>query len=90
MMLLVPILSALIPGIIILTLTWLLNKKGLSIYVRMFPGVLAMIAALIIFYVGFVTVRGFEGGAYGILSFILFIFSIISLFMGIKYTKVVR
>jgi hypothetical protein len=90
MMLLVPILTALIPGIIILTLTWLLNKKGLSLYVRMFPGVLAMIAALIIFYVGFVTVRGFEGGAYGILSFILFIFSIISLFMGIKYTKVVR
>lgn len=90
MMLLVPILTAFIPGIIILTLTWWLSKKGLSLYVRVIPGILAMIAALILFYVGFVTIRGFEGGAFGILSFILFIFSVISLFMGKKYTTVYR
>ncbi|MEH7458033.1 YesK family protein [Bacillus sp. JJ1127] len=31
---------------------------------------------------GFVKIRGFEGGAYGILSFFLIIFSIISFFIG--------
>lgn len=88
MLLLVPILTAFILGIIILTLTWWLSKIGISLYVRMIPGMLAMIAALILFYVGFVTIRGFEGGAFGILSFILFILFIISLFTGKKNTIV--
>lgn len=88
MLLLVPILTAFILGIIILTLTWWQSKIGISLYVRMIPGMLAMIAALILFYVGFVTIRGFEGGAFGILSFVLFILSIISLFMEKKNTIV--
>ncbi|GIN99148.1 hypothetical protein J6TS1_50180 [Siminovitchia terrae] len=49
-----------------------------SLFVRMIPGMLTVIAAIILFYVGFVNIRGFEGAAYGILGFFLVIFAIIS------------
>jgi hypothetical protein len=86
MMLLAPFLMALIPGFIILTLTWWFNKKGFSLFGRMLPGILAIIAAIILFYIGFVNIRGFEGGGYGILGFFLIIFAIISLVIGKKDT----
>jgi hypothetical protein len=82
MMFLGPILIALIPGIIILTVTWWFSKKGFSLCVRMLPGIIAIIVAVILFYIGFVKIRGFEGGAYGIVSLHLFIFSIISFVIG--------
>ena len=78
MMLLVPFLIAIIPGIIILLLTWWFTKKGLPLFGKLLPGSLALIASVVLFYVGFVSIRGFEGGAYGILSIILFIFSVLS------------
>lgn len=43
----------------------------------MFPGFLALIASVVLFYVGFVSIRGFEGGVYGTLNIILFIFSVL-------------
>jgi hypothetical protein len=86
MMLLAPFLMALIPGFIILTLTWWFSKKGFSLFGRMLPGILAIIAAIILFYIGFVNIRGFEGGGYGILGFFLIIFAIISLVIGKKDT----
>lgn len=75
-------LVALIPGIIILTLTWWFSKKGFSLFVRILPGIFLIIAAAILFYIGFVNIRGFEGGAYGILSFFLIIFAITSFVIG--------
>ena len=75
---------ALIPGIIILTLTWWFSKKGFSLFVRMLPGILALIVAAILFYIGFFNIRGFEGAAYGILSFFLLTFAITSFVVGKK------
>ena len=83
-MLLVPFLTALIPGFIIVVLTRWLSKKGLSLYIRMLPGILLIIIAAILFYIGFVNIRGFEGGVYGVLSFFLVIFAIISFAIGRK------
>lgn len=81
-----PFLMALIPGIIVLTLTWWFSKKGFSLFVKMLPGILLVIAAIIVLYIGFVKIRGFEGGAYGILGFFLIIFAIISFAIGKKDT----
>ncbi|MBT2757535.1 hypothetical protein J7E71_16710 [Mesobacillus foraminis] len=86
MMLLVPILTALVPGIIILLLTWWFSQKGFPFVIKMLPGILLIIAAVILFYIGFVNIRGFEGGAYGITGFTLTIFSIISFSIGKKDT----
>ncbi|RCW64218.1 YesK family protein [Saliterribacillus persicus] len=90
MMLLVPFLTALIPGIIILTLTYWFSKKGFSLFVRMLPGMISLIVAVIFFYIGFVNIRGFEGGSYGFLGFFIIIFSIISFVVGQSDRNVVR
>ncbi|QGH34472.1 hypothetical protein GI584_10720 [Gracilibacillus salitolerans] len=82
MMLLGPFLMALILGIIILTFTWWFSNKGFTLFVRMLPGTIAIIVAVILFYIGFVNIRGFEGGAYGFIGFFLTIFSIISFVLG--------
>ncbi|MGE7092494.1 hypothetical protein ACQKII_13835 [Lysinibacillus sp. NPDC048646] len=47
MMLVGPLLMALIPGILILTITWWLVKKDSSFLVKSLPGALAIIAAAI-------------------------------------------
>ncbi|MCP3031490.1 hypothetical protein LF817_14290 [Halobacillus sp. A1] len=84
MMLYGPLLVSLIPGIIVLTLTWWFSKKGFSLFVRMLPGCFLTIIAAILFYHGFVNIRGFEGAAYGILCFFLIIFALASFAMGVK------
>ncbi|MFD6207495.1 YesK family protein [Peribacillus sp. NPDC060253] len=89
MMILVPLLMTLIPGMIILTLTWWLSKRGCPLLLKMLPGIIAIIAAFILFYIGFVHIRGFEGAAYGFLSFFLIIFAFISFLIG-KKVSVIR
>ncbi|MET3322728.1 UNVERIFIED_ORG: hypothetical protein ABIC97_005881 [Peribacillus simplex] len=42
---------------------------------------------MILFYIGYVNIRGFEGAAYGILSVFLICFAIISLIMAKKPSK---
>ncbi|MGE8082158.1 YesK family protein [Peribacillus loiseleuriae] len=84
MMILGPFLMAIVPGIIILLLTWWFSKINLSLFVRIIPGILTVIAAIILFYIGFVKIRGFEGAGYGILAFFLIIFAIISFVMANK------
>ena len=79
-----PLLMSLIPGIVILLVTWWFKRMNFSLFVRIIPGVLTVIAALILFYIGFVNIRGFEGGAYGILAFFLVIFAIISFIIAKK------
>ncbi|WP_181350025.1 YesK family protein [Thalassobacillus sp. CUG 92003] len=84
MMLYGPLLVSLIPGIIVLALTWWFRKKEFSLLMRMLPGCLLTIGAVILFYIGFVNIRGFEGAAYGILSFLLILFAITSFAIGLK------
>ncbi|MET3683180.1 Zn-dependent protease with chaperone function [Alkalibacillus flavidus] len=86
MMVAAPFLMALIPGIIIMTLSWWFNKKDFHQFIRMLPGILLIIAAVVLFYIGFVTIRGFEGAAYGLLSFLLIIFAFFSFAIGNKDT----
>ena len=82
MFFLVPFLMALIPGVIISLVTWWFGKKGYPLCVRMLPCTVLSIVAVISFYIGYVYVRGFEGALYGILSFFLIIFAIISFAIG--------
>jgi hypothetical protein len=84
MMFLVPFLIALIPGVIIFLVTWTLAKKGYALSVRMLPGILLITFSLVVFYIGFVHIRGFEGALYGILSFFLIMFALISMVIGKK------
>ncbi|WP_237049360.1 YesK family protein [Lentibacillus amyloliquefaciens] len=79
-----PLLMSLIPGVVILLVTWWFKKMNFSLFVRIIPGVLTVIAAIILFYIGFVNIRGFEGAAYGILAFFLVIFAIISFLLAKK------
>lgn len=80
-MILVPFLMAVVPGIVILVVTWWFKKMNLSLFVRTIPGILTVIAAIILFYIGFVNIRGFEGAAYGILASFLVVFAIASFIM---------
>ncbi|WP_018930719.1 hypothetical protein [Gracilibacillus lacisalsi] len=82
MMLLAPFLIALIPGLIILALTWWFSQKGFSLSIRLLPGIITIIAAVVLFYIGFVNIRGFEGASYGFLGFFLGMFSIVSFVLG--------
>ncbi|WP_226528725.1 hypothetical protein [Metabacillus niabensis] len=84
MFFLVPFLIASILGIIMSMVTWWFSKNGYSLFVRMLPGTVLGVFAIICFYVGFAFIRGFEGGVYGILSFFLIIFAIISIIIGRK------
>lgn len=78
---------SLIPEVVTLLITWWFKRMNFSLFVRIIPGVLTVIAALILFYIGFVNIRGFEGGAYGILAFFLAIFAIISFIIAKKGVK---
>ncbi|WP_236712671.1 YesK family protein [Peribacillus muralis] len=50
----------------------------------MLPGITAIMAAFILFYIGFVHIRGFEGAAYGFLSFFVMLFAFLSFLIGKK------
>ncbi|RSL30495.1 hypothetical protein D7Z54_25670 [Salibacterium salarium] len=68
-----------VPGVLVLLLTWWFRKLNLSLFARIVPSILIVIAAIILFYIGFLNSRGFEGAAYGILAFSLIGFAIMSL-----------
>ncbi len=88
-MLLGPFLTALIPGVVILTVTRWFSKKDFSFFIKMLQETLAIIAAIILCYIGLVNMRGFEGFAYGSLGFFLMIFAIISFVIEKKSTRLV-
>lgn len=77
-----PLLMSLTPGIIAVVLSWWFYKKHFPLFVRVSPAILLTISAGIVFYIGYVHVRGFQGGAYLLLSFFLVIFAIISFVIG--------
>lgn len=82
MMILIPFLMAVVPGIVILLITWWFKKQEFSLFVRSTPGILSIISAMVLFYIGFVGIRGFEGAAYGFVAFFLVLFSIASFIMA--------
>ncbi|MBY0200152.1 hypothetical protein H7U05_23130 [Priestia megaterium] len=84
MMIGVPLLIALIPGVIVLFSTWLFRRMRWGIAVRMIPAILTVIAAIVLFYIGYIEVRGFEGAAYLFLAVFLILFAIISFVMAKK------
>lgn len=78
----VPLIVAVVSGLIILLFTWWFKKINLPLFVRILPAVFTVIASIILFYIGFVNVRGFEGAAYGILSIFLICFAIAAFIMA--------
>ena len=82
-----PLLVSAVPGVIILLVTWWFKKMNRSLFIRFIPGILTVLAAIILSYIGFVNIRGFKGGAYGILSFYLICFAVVAFIMAKKRTK---
>lgn len=86
-MLLGPLLMSLIPGFVILLVTWWFRRMDFPVSRQIIPGILTVIAAIVLFYIGFVNIRGFEGAAYGIFAFFLVIFAVISFIIAKKTIK---
>ena len=87
MMLLGPLLIALIPVVIILACYRWVRTKEIPFLIKMLPGIVSFVMAILIFSSGVINVRGFEGLTYGILSFYLIGAGIIVLF-GVKHMNV--
>lgn len=65
------LLMSLTPGITSIMLSWWFTKRRFPFFVRLLLTILLIVAACIIFYIGYVHVRGFQGGAYLHLSFLI-------------------
>ncbi|MDT0145003.1 YesK family protein [Priestia aryabhattai] len=79
-----PLLIALLPGVLILMLTWLFRKMKWNKVIRMLPSMLTVIAAAVLLYIGYVEVRGFEGASYLFLSVFLLLFAVVSYILAKK------
>ncbi|MFE5431140.1 YesK family protein [Peribacillus simplex] len=90
MMLGVPLLVACVPGMLVVFLEWWFRKLHLSLFIRLLPGILTVITSIILFYIGFGNIRGFEGAGYGILAFFLLPFAIAASIIAIKNRGVQR
>ena len=79
-----PLLIALLPVVLLLLVTWLFRKMKWNKVVRMIPSVLTVMAAAVLFYIGYVEVRGFEGAGYLFLSVFLLLFAVVSYILAKK------
>ncbi|WP_328237272.1 YesK family protein [Priestia megaterium] len=79
-----PLLIALLLGVLILVLTWLFRKMKWNKVIRMAPSILTLITAAVLFYIGYVEVRGFEGAGYLFLSVFLLLFAVVSYIVAKK------
>ncbi|MFK7682047.1 hypothetical protein AAB109_29930 (plasmid) [Priestia megaterium] len=84
MMIGIPLLIGLVPGLVVLLLTWLFRRMKWRLPVRMIPAILTVIASIVLFYIGYVEVRGFEGAAYLFLAVFLILFAAISFVIAKK------
>jgi len=50
----------------------------------MLPSMLAVMAAAVLFYIGYVEIRGFEGAGYLFLSMFLLLFAVVSYIVAKK------
>ncbi|KJL05953.1 hypothetical protein [Priestia aryabhattai] len=78
------LLIALLPGVLILVLTWLFRKMKWNKVIRMNPSILTLMAAAVLFYIGYVEVRGFKGAVYLFLSMFLLLFAVVSYIVAKK------
>ncbi|CAH0267357.1 hypothetical protein SRABI133_03564 [Peribacillus simplex] len=84
----VPLLVACVPGMLVVFLAWWFRKLHLSLFIRLLPGILTVVTSIILFYIGFVNIRGFEGAGYGILAFFLLPFAIAASVIASKNRRV--
>jgi len=70
-----PLLVALLLGVLVLLVTWLFRKMKWNKFIRMAPSILTVITAAVLFYIGYIEVRGFEGAGYLFLSVCLLLFA---------------
>ncbi|MBX4159772.1 hypothetical protein [Priestia megaterium] len=78
------LLIALLPGVLILVLTWLFRKMKWNKVIRRAPSILTVITAAVLFYIGYVEVRGFKGAVYLFLSMFLLLFAVVSYIVAKK------
>ncbi|MGG1564692.1 YesK family protein [Priestia megaterium] len=64
--------------------SWLFRKIKWNKVVRMLPSMLAVMAAAVLFYIGYVEIRGFEGAGYLFLSIFLLLFAVVSYIVAKK------
>ncbi|BFJ01001.1 hypothetical protein MMB68_09285 [Priestia sp. Y58] len=79
-----PLLIALLLGVLLLLVTWLFRKMKWNKVIRMIPSMLTVIAAAVLFYIGYVEVRGFEGAGYLFVSMFLLLFAVVSYILAKK------
>ncbi|KWU66877.1 preprotein translocase subunit SecD [Priestia megaterium] len=79
-----PLLIALLPSVLVILVTWLFRKMKWNKVIRMLPSMLAVMAAAVLFYIGYVEVRGFEGAGYLFLSVFLLLFALVSYIVAKK------
>ncbi|MDD1511914.1 YesK family protein [Priestia megaterium] len=79
-----PLLIALLPGALLLLLTWLSRKMKWNKVIRMLPSMLTVTAAAVLFYIGYVEIEGFEGAGYLFLSVFLLLFALVSYIVAKK------
>ncbi|MEE3895583.1 YesK family protein [Priestia megaterium] len=79
-----PLLIALLPGILVILVTWLFRKIKWNKVIRMLPSMLTVMAAAVLFYIGYVEIRGFEGAGYLFLSVFLLLFALVSYIVAKK------
>lgn len=79
-----PLLIALLPSVLVILVTWLFRKMKWNKVIRMLPSMLAVMAAAVLFYIGYVEVRGFEGAGYLFLSVFLLLFAFVSYIVAKK------
>ncbi|MBU8687293.1 hypothetical protein KM918_08015 [Priestia megaterium] len=79
-----PLLIALLPGVLVLLVTSLFRKMKWNKVIRMLPSMLTVMAAAVLFYIGYVEVRGFEGAGYLFLSVFLLLFAVVSYIVAKK------
>ncbi|MCF8887084.1 MULTISPECIES: YesK family protein [Priestia] len=78
------LLIALLPVVLLLLVTWLFRKMKWNKVVRTLPSMLTVIAAVVLIYIGYVEVRGFEGAGYLFLSVFLLLFALVSYIVAKK------
>ncbi|MDC7720933.1 hypothetical protein FA002_12835 [Priestia megaterium] len=79
-----PLLIALLPSVLVILVTWLFRKMKWNKVIRMLPSMLTVMAAAVLFYIGYVEIRGFEGAGYLFLSVFLLLFALVSYIVAKK------
>ncbi|MCU7737876.1 YesK family protein [Priestia megaterium] len=79
-----PLLIALLPSVLVILVTWLFRMMKWNKVIRMLPSMLTVMAAAVLFYIGYVEIRGFEGAGYLFLSVFLLLFALVSYIVAKK------